>query len=322
MNKPLLGKVAVVTGGGRGVGRGIALAMAAHGAKVVVNDLGSGTDGSGASQGPAQDVANEIKQMGGEAVPNFDSVASMAGGERIIKTAIDAFGRLDILVTCAGILRDRMFFNMAEEEWDAVIATHLKGTFACVKPASVVFRQQRSGRIITVTSTSGLFGNPGQANYSAAKSGIAGMTRVLALDLGRYGVTANTIAPRAGTRLTLTEDMKKVMEARRARQEKVFAKMGEETDMDMLAPDDVAPFVVYLASDLTSKVNGQAFIVSGASVSWAQPPRPIRTLYKPTGRWTLDELMDILPRTLEMYMTNPAPAQQPAAPQPAPAAKK
>ena len=202
MGDLLKDKVAVVTGSGRGIGRGIALLLAEEGAKVVVNDLGGSVDGEGASNTPAQEVVNEIKAKGGDAVANGDSVATMEGGENIIKTALDNFGKLDIVVAVAGILRDRMLFNMTEEEWDAVIAVHLKGTFSVVKPASILFRQQRSGKIIAFSSTSGLYGNSGQANYGAAKDGIAGLIRGIARDLGRYGVTANAISPGADSRMT------------------------------------------------------------------------------------------------------------------------
>ena len=179
-------KVAIVTGAGRGVGKGVAHQLAEEGAKVVVVDLGVNVDGTGANQSVAEQVANEIREAGGTAVACAESVATMAGGENIIQTAIDSFEKLDIVVTCAGILRDRMVFNMSEEEWDDVIAVHLKGTFTIVKNACILFRQQRSGRVITFSSTSGLYGNSGQANYGAAKDGIAGFTRVVARDMGRY----------------------------------------------------------------------------------------------------------------------------------------
>ncbi|MBM3150540.1 MAG: SDR family NAD(P)-dependent oxidoreductase, partial [Chloroflexi bacterium] len=198
MSKRLAGKVAVVTGSGRGIGRAEALALAAEGAKVIVNDLGSASDGSGTSHSPADEVVAEIKKLGSDAVANYDSVATPEGGENIIKTAIDKFGRLDILVNNAGILRDRMVFNMSEEEWDLVMKVHLYGTFHCTKPACVIFRQQRSGRIINTSSIAGL-GNMGQANYSAAKEGIVGFTRTVARDMGKYGVTCNAIRPNAGT---------------------------------------------------------------------------------------------------------------------------
>src|SRR3972149_5463175 len=198
------GRTAIVTGAGRGIGRAVALALAAEGASVVVNDYGVAVDGTQPSEGPAKDVADEIKAAGGNAVHNFDTVATVEGGERIIQTALDAFGRLDILVNVAGILRDRMIFNMSEEEWDAVIAVHLKGHYCTTKPAAVIMRQQRYGRIVNFSSGSGLNGNPGQANYGAAKAGIAGFPRVVARDLGRYGVTCNAISPGAATRMTAT----------------------------------------------------------------------------------------------------------------------
>jgi NAD(P)-dependent dehydrogenase (short-subunit alcohol dehydrogenase family) len=197
----LKGKVAVVTGAGRGIGREIALLMARHGAQVVVNDYGGSAAGSGGENAPADEVVTEIAKAGGKAVANYDSVASMAGGQAIVKKAVDTFGRVDIIVNNAGILRDRMIFNMTEEEWDAVINTHLKGTFAVTRAAAPLMREQKGGRIINMTSTSGLIGNVGQANYAAAKLGIFGLTKATALDMGRYNVTANCISPFAWTRM-------------------------------------------------------------------------------------------------------------------------
>jgi len=248
----LKGKVAVVTGGGRGLGRAHAVALAAEGAKVVVNDLGGGWDGAGSSSGPADDVVAEISETGGEAVANYDSVASREGGERIISCAIGKFGRLDVLVNNAGILKDRMVFKMTEEEWDAVIKTHLYGHFYCTVPACVIFREQRSGRIINTASEAWL-GNPSQANYSAAKAGIIGLTRTVARDMGRYGVTCNAICPLARSRLGL-----------RPEQLEAAKKAAEKGDTSM------------------------------------------RTIYK-EGRWTVDELMRIVPQTLTKGLVNPSP---------------
>ena len=204
MTARLKGRNAVVTGAGRGIGRAVALALAEEGASVVVNDPGVNVDGSGHDAGPADQVAGEIRAAGGSAVASYDSVAELAGGESMVRQCVDAFGRIDILVNVAGILRDRMIFNMSEEEWDAVIAVHLKGHFNTIKPASVLMRQQRYGRIVNFSSISGLRGISGQSNYGAAKAGIAGLTRVVARDLGRYGVTCNAIAPGAQTRMTAT----------------------------------------------------------------------------------------------------------------------
>ncbi|MEO6197171.1 MAG: SDR family NAD(P)-dependent oxidoreductase [Dehalococcoidia bacterium] len=282
-------KVAVITGAGRGIGHGIALMMAAEGARVVVNDPGVGPDGAGHDDGPAAQVVEEIKAAGGTATPNFDSVATEDGGENIVKTALDTYGRIDILVNNAGILRDRMIFNMSEQEWDEVIAVHLDGHFNTIKPASVLMRQQRYGRIINFSSESGLWGNAGQANYGAAKSGIAGITRVVARDLGRYGITCNAIAPRAWTRLTAT-----IPDAR--------PNQGDEgSTEDRLAsldPDLVAPMTTYLATDNAWNINGQVFHVYGGIVSVLNHPLPWRTIFKP-GMWTLDELSDRVPSMLE-----------------------
>ena len=301
------GKVAIITGSGRGIGRGMALLFAQEGAKVVVVDPGVGVDGTGHDQGPADQVVGEIRSAGGEAVPCYQSVTTVEGGEKIIQTALDAFGRLDILVNNAGILRDRMIFNMTEEEWDAVIAVHLKGHYCCTKPASVLFRQQRYGRIINFTSVSGLVGNPGQANYGAAKAGIAGFTRVVARDLGRYGVTCNAISPGAATRMTQTVPDS----ARQLRARAGVAPPGQQAQVPPPAPSTrdpemVAPMAVYLASDDAWNVNGYIFAVSGGSVSVLQQPTAMRTLWKP-GMWTVDELAELVPRHLMAGLPNPAP---------------
>jgi len=306
MTDSLTGNVAIVTGSGGGIGRGVAMLMAAEGAKVVVNDLGTAVDGEGNSSSPADSVVAEIKAAGGEAVANYESVATMEGGENIVKSALDNFGKLDIVVTVAGILRDRMIFNMTEEEWDAVIAVHLKGTFSVVKYASILFRQQRSGRIITFSSESGLFGNSGQGNYAAAKSGIAGFTKVVARDLGRYGVTANSIAPRASTRMTATvPDTARQM--RNARGDRDDAEPVQPPSMDA---SGVAPMVCYLASDMADGVNGQTFLLYEGNVTLLSLPRRIRTIFK-QGRWTLDEIAELAPKHITQNLPNPSPVQPP-----------
>ena len=301
----LEGKVAIVTGSGRGIGRGIAILMAQEGAKVVVVDPGTELDGSGGSIAIADSVVNEIRANGGEAATCYESVATMEGGEAIVQTALDSFGKLDIVVTCAGILRDRMLFNMTEEEWDSVIQVHLKGTFTVVKHASILFRQQRSGRIITFSSESGLIGNSGQANYGAAKSGIAGFTKVVARDMGRYGVTANSIAPRANTRMT--SDIPSAASQIRAAQG-VAAIEGED-DLESANPDDVAPFTVFLASDYAAHVNGQTFLVYGGIVSLMSQPRPERSIFNGEERWSLDRLAPLARNYLTKGIDNPAPAR-------------
>ena len=303
----LVDKVAVITGSGRGIGRGIAMEMAAEGAKVVIVDPGVNVDGSGQDHSVAAQVAEEIQAAGGEAVPCMESVTTMEGGEKIIQTAVDNFGRLDIVVTCAGILRDRMVFNMTEQEWDDVIAVHLKGTFTVVKHACILFRQQRSGRIITFSSESGLIGNSGQANYGAAKSGIAGFTKVVAKDMGRYGVTANAIAPRANTRMI--GDIPHSAAEIRARSG-VATIPGEDT-LTELDPTHIAPFVCYLASDYAANVNGHTFLVYGDTVSLMSQPRPERSIYEPSGHWDLETLAPLARDVLTRGISNPAPPAPP-----------
>ena len=306
----LKGKVAVVAGGGRGIGRSIALLMAEHGASLVVNDLGVATDGVDPSQTPAGEVVAEIKEHGGAAVANFESVATAQGGESIIRTAVDTYGKLDIVVNPAGILRDRMVFNMTEEEWDSVIAVHLKGHFNLIKPASILMRQQRSGRIIPFTSTSGLWGNSGQANYGAAKDGVAGLTRVVARDLGRYGVTCNAISPSAATRMTASvPDSVRELRAQRG----IASASGAEARERPRPPEAIANLVVWLASDEAGDVNGQIFWVNGGMLGIMNPLAPGRTITKATeGRWTVEELAEVFPSTLGMDLMNPAPPVPPA----------
>ena len=297
-------KVAIVTGSGRGIGRGVAMLMAAEGAKVVVVDPGVNVDGSGSDQSIAEQVVSEIRQAGGTAVASIESVTSMSGGESIVQTAVDSFGKLDIVVTVAGILRDRMVFNMSEEEWDDVIAVHLKGTFTVVKHACILFRQQRSGRVITFSSTSGLYGNSGQANYGAAKDGIAGFTRVVARDMGRYGVTANAISPSAATRMTVSVPD----EARELRASRGI--VGASTTLRG-EPDDVAPMVAWLASDEAAHVNGHVFHVTEGLVTLLNEPEPVKTIQK-DGKWTVEELVRVVPVTLGFELFNPAPGQTPS----------
>lgn len=295
------GKVVVVTGAGGGIGRGHALAFASEGAKVVVNDVGAAVTGQGASSKPADMVVEEIKKMGGEAAPNYDSVSVKEGAENIIKTAVDKFGKLDVLVNNAGILRDRMIYNMADEEFEAVIKVHIYGHFFCTRAACVLFRQQRSGRIINTASTSGL-GNRGQSNYSIAKEGIVGLTRTVALEMGRYGVTCNAIRPNAGTRMTMSDDMKQA--AART------GNVGLIKMMEMMKPDDIAPLVVWLASDAAANVNGRTFFVQTGRIALYSEPQQIRNITKPGVGFTIDEVFEMVPKELTFDVVNPAPPQE------------
>ena len=301
MGDRLKGKVAVVTGAGGGIGRGEAMALASEGAKIVVNDLGGAVDGTGASVSAADKVVAEIKWMGGEAVANYDSVTTLAGGENIIKTAVDTFGKLDILVNNAGILRDKMVFNMTEEEWDMVQKVHLYGHFFTTKFACILFRQQRSGRIINTSSAAGLGSTFGQANYGAAKEGIVGFTRQVARDMGRYGVTCNAIRPNAGTRMTLSDELKAA-----------WKKAGKEAAIEAMEkhdPNDIAPLVVWLASDEAANVNGRTFFVQTGLVALYSEPVHEKALVK-VGGWTIEELFDFMPSTLAAGLVNPAPPKE------------
>jgi NAD(P)-dependent dehydrogenase (short-subunit alcohol dehydrogenase family) len=282
-------KVVVVTGAARGIGREIALLMARHGARVVVNDYGGASDGAGGASGPADEVVNEIKGFGAQAVASYDSVATMAGGKNIVDAALDHFGQVDVVVNNAGILRDRMIFNMTEEEWDGVINTHLKGTFSVTRAAVPHMRERKWGRLINMTSTSGLVGNVGQANYAAAKLGIVGFTKVLALDMARYNVTANCISPFAWTRMIGTIPTE--TEAQKARVEKI-KKMG---------PEHIAPVAVFLASDAAKEVTGQVLGVRGKEIMLFNHMRPVMRVHHDLG-WTPERLAEMFPGTLKHHL--------------------
>jgi NAD(P)-dependent dehydrogenase (short-subunit alcohol dehydrogenase family) len=296
----LKGKVVIVTGAGGGIGRGHALAFASEGAKLVINDVGAAVTGVGASSKPADMVVEEIKKMGGEAVANYDSVSVKEGAENIIKTAVDKFGKLDVLVNNAGILRDRMIYNMSDEEFEAVIKVHIYGHFFCTRAACVLFRQQRSGRIINTASTSGL-GNRGQSNYAIAKEGIVGLTRTVALEMGRYGVTCNAIRPNAGTRMTMSDDMKQA--AART------GNVGLLKMMEMMKPEDIAPIVVWLASDAAANVNGRTFFVQTGRIALYSEPQQVRAITKQGVGFTIDEVFEKVPKELTFDVVNPAPPQ-------------
>ncbi len=267
MSRLCEGRIAIVTGAGRGIGREHALSLAAHGAKVVVNDLGGNIDGSGGDVGYAQQVVNEIIAMGGEAVANGDSVSSWEGSQRLINTAVETFGDLHVVVNNAGILRDRVLVNMTEEEWDAVINVHLKGTFAPSRWAGAYWRERSkaglptNGRIINTTSVSGIYGNPGQTNYGAAKAGIAAFSNIAALELSRYGVTVNAVGPVALTRMT----------------EGLGPAPETDEEREMRSPRWIAPIVTWLASLESAHVTGRVFEASGQTLAvaegWHRGPR-------------------------------------------------
>src|SRR6266511_1843565 len=279
------GKIAIVTGAGRGIGRGHALLLASEGARVVVNDLGGEWDGTGTDTRHAQQVADEITKAGGEAAANYDDVADWEGAQRLVNQAIETWGDLNILVNNAGILRDRMSFNMSEEDWDSVIRVHLKGHFAPSRFAAVYWRERSKagdevyGRVVNTSSESGLFGNAGQANYAAAKAGIASMTIVLARELQKYGVTVNAVAPRARTRLTATVGGADQMMA------------PKEGEYDAWHPDNIAPLIGFLAGDAAADVSGQVFIMWGDHVYLMRGWSLANDLAAGGKRWTVEDLI-------------------------------
>ncbi len=272
-------KVVVVTGAGGGIGRDIALAMAREGAKVVVNDIGASVSGEGQDAGPAQKVVNEIVALGGQAAANTDSVSDAAGAARIIQTAIDSFGRIDVVVNNAGILRDRFFLKMSMDEWDAVLKVHLYGAFYVSRAAATHFNEQESGNYIHMTSTSGLVGNFGQANYSAAKLGVAALSKSIALDMQKFNVRSNCISPFAWSRMIGSIPTETPEE--QARVERI----------KQMTPAKIAPMAVALASDASAHVNGQVFAVRNNEIFLMSQPRPIRSVHRSEG-WTPQSVLD------------------------------
>ncbi|MDA0770661.1 MAG: SDR family NAD(P)-dependent oxidoreductase [Chloroflexi bacterium] len=303
MGNRLAGKVAVVTGAGRGVGRGVAKLLAEEGASVVVNDLGCDVDGSGSSQTPADNVVAEIKASGGNAVANYDDIAIMDGGENVVRTAVETYGQLDILVNSTGVMRDRMIYQMTPEDWDLVVRNNTKGVFTTCKFAGIVFRQQRSGRIVNMTSDAGL-GDIGRSNYAAASEGIVGLTRTVGRDLGRYGVTCNAISPMVETRLFPGT----VEEFRVA--EGIHPTPAERAGIGASSPvaewdgpgipddpDNVAPLAVYLCTYAVPNVNCNVFGVRGGSIFLYSNPSIEKALHK-WGTFTMDEMDLLVPKMI------------------------
>ena len=284
------GKVVLVTGAGRGIGKEVALLMAKHGASVIVNDLGGSVDGSGSDTGPATDVVEEIIANGGKAIANTGSVAERKDTEEMMKKAIDNFGRIDVVVNNAGILRDTIFHKMSEPDWDSVLAVHLKGAFNVSRSAATYFREQQSGACVLFTSTSGLIGNFGQANYMAAKLGIVGLSKGIALDMQRFNVRSNCISPFAWSRMTGTipndtpEDQ--------ARLDKI----------KQMKPEHQAPLAVYLASDAAEGVTGQIFGVRMNEIFLFNQHRPIRSVHRSEG-WTPETIADHMRPAMETSFT-------------------
>jgi NAD(P)-dependent dehydrogenase (short-subunit alcohol dehydrogenase family) len=285
MSKLCEGRVAIVTGAGRGIGREHALLLAHHGAKVVVNDLGGSMDGEGNDKGPAQEVVDEIVAMGGEALANIDDISDWDGAERLVQSAVDTFGGLDVLINNAGILRDRMLTNMSEAEWDAVIKVHLKGTFAPSRHAAAYWRERskageaNDARIINTSSPSGIYGNVGQTNYGAAKAGIASFTIIAAKELGRYGVTVNAIAPAALTRMT----------------EGLGMGQAPEEIKEQMSPAHIAPIVCWLSSPESAHVTGRVFDVTGRMISVSEGWHRGPSLENPP-----DDVVELGPKVSEL----------------------
>ena len=277
MSQMLEGKVVIVTGSGGGIGRDMALAMAKEGAKVVVNDIGTSTSGEGQDAGPAQQVVNEIKAAGGEAVANTDSVSDAAAASRIVQCALDSFGKLDGIVNNAGILRDRFFHKMSVDEWDAVIKVHLYGSYYVARAAANHFKEQESGAMVHMTSTSGLIGNFGQANYAAAKLGIVALSKSIALDMAKFNVRSNCISPFAWSRMigSIPTDTPE----QQARVDK----------LKQMTPNKIAPLAVYLLADQAKDVNAQVFAVRNNEIFLMSQPRPLRSVHQGEG-WTPEDI--------------------------------
>lgn len=323
MGKRLEGRIAIVTGAGRGIGRGVALLLAEEGAAVVVNDVGVAVDGTGASSGPADEVVAEIRRAGGKAVPSFNSVAEYAAAAKTVQIALANFGRVDILCHVAGILRDRMVFNMTQEEWDAVMQVHLYGAFNMVRNVIPHMIRQKYGRIVLFSSGSGL-GASGQANYAAAKEGMVGFARALSRELHPFGITVNAVYPGGATRMTATvpESTTQLRQQQRAAAAGTPAMVMQggpiQGPEEARAPENNAPKTVYLCTEAAGAITGQVIGTSGWAMTLYSPRHVIRSIHK-NGRWTLDELDQLMPISLGSGLVNPVPPQPPREQQPTPA---
>ena len=320
MANRLDGKVAIVTGAGRGIGRGVAHLLAQEGASVVVNDLGGSVAGEGDSEGPAAEVVQEIRDAGGTAEASRDSVAEYDSAAKIVETAIDTYGKIDILVHVAGILRDRMVFNMTEEEWDGVLQVHLYGAYNMVRHAVPHMIDQQYGRIVLFSSGSGL-GASGQVNYASAKEGMVGFARALARELAPHGITANAVDPGGATRMTATvpdstrqlrDQQRAAAAASAAATAPTMATQGApiQGPDEARDPDNNAPKAVYLCTEAGGSITGQVIGVSGWPMTLYSPRHVTKSIHK-DGRWTLDELDDLIPISLGAGLVNPVPPQMP-----------
>ena len=309
MGERLDGRVAIVTGAGRGIGRGVAMMLAEEGASVVVADFGGNLDGTGGDNTPAQETVNEIEQAGGRATANYADVSQFDQCQALVSNALDQYGRVDILCHVAGILRDRMVFNMTEEEWDAVLAVHLKGAFNTTRAAVTPMLQQRYGRILLFSSGSGL-GASGQANYSAAKEGMVGFSRALARELGPYGIATNAIYPGGNTRMT--QSVPSQTQELRARSGMAANRRPEPPPEGPQPrdPENNAPTVAWLCSEAGGAISGQVIGTSGWQASRYSIRQVIRSIASPR-RWTVEELQDVIPNHLAAGIPNPAPMQAP-----------
>ena len=301
MGDRLEGRVAVITGSGQGIGKAIAVALAQEGAGVVTNNRRPGTSG-----GDAETAAKEIRDAGGRAVAFFGSVSEFDTAQKLVQTAVDNFGRLDIVVNNAGADAPKMVWNMGEEEWDRSVDSFLKGSFNCVRHATPLMREQKWGRIINTTSTAWL-GTVGHCNYGAAKAGLVGLTRAVAREMGRYGVTCNAYAPTAATRFTLSEDI--VAGFKKRYEAGLMTKERFEELTNPPGPETVAPFIVYLCTDEAANINGQVFDVTGNNIALYSEPVKVKAIDKQEGMWTVEELIEKVPGVLLEGYKNPAPAQ-------------